>query len=63
MVGALVKLAGQTVAPFNGRTAYVKAVIGDRWIVVVTLETGERREIGIRPHDALLVSPPPTLKK
>lgn len=58
MIGAVVKLAGRIVAPFAGQNAVVKAIHGDRWIVIVSLPSGERREIGVAPQDTILITPP-----
>jgi len=63
VIGAVVRLAGRTVLPFNGRTGYVKSVTSDRWIVLVTLADGSRQEIAVVPTDVVVVQAAPKAPK
>jgi len=55
--GTEVRLGGRTVAPFKDQLARVKAVVGDRLLVLVTVD-GARQEIAVSPNDVAVVSVP-----
>jgi hypothetical protein len=59
MVGAIVRLGGKVLPPFFGQTAFVKSIKDDRLIVVVTVPSGERRELACALSDAQILQPPP----